>query len=128
MAWGKTKSGSEGEPPEEAAPDRDTVLLALVAQTEQLNERLTKLEDRFDAAMSDTREVDTDLQDLQVNSARLAVELQRVTEELRTDIDLTTPVDAPDINLSEPERTSDSDPTLRLPRPRSKNGWLPLDD
>ena len=101
-------------------PSNEAVLLALVAQTEQLNERLTNLEDRFDAAMSTSDEVDTDLQDLRVNSARLAAELQRVTAELRSDID--------EINLTEPNETADSDPTLRLPGAQGQSGWLPVDD
>ncbi len=127
---------------------RDEVLVALIAQTEQLNERLTQLEDRFDAAMFTSDEVDTDLSDLRLNSARLAEQLSRVTEELQADIDAlgpgkptdqeaTAPIDLTDSapspdeanNPPPPPDLADSpDTTLRLRRSQGQSGWLPLDD
>lgn len=147
MAWGKSKSDSEGSSSEKAAPvageqdtpvpdrsESDSVLVALIAQTEQLNERLTKLEDRFDASMSPREGEETDLRDLRVNSARLAAELERVSEELQSDIDSVAPSAEPlesaaqpaPIDLTDP--IADSDPTLRLPGAHGKSGWLPAED
>jgi hypothetical protein len=66
----------------------EKILLTLVVQTQQLNDRLTRLEDRFEASVRDAIEQpdQEDLLDLRVHSARLAAELSRVTIELRAEI------------------------------------------
>ncbi len=64
-------------------------MMQLVQQTQSLNERLTRLEQQWEATRHDSvAQADgEDLLELRVQSARLAAELTRVTVELRSEID-----------------------------------------
>jgi hypothetical protein len=66
----------------------EKILLTLVVQTQQINDRLTRLEDRFEASIRDAIDQpdQQDLLELRLHSARLAAELSRVTIELRAEI------------------------------------------
>jgi hypothetical protein len=66
----------------------EKILLTLVVQTQQINDRLTRLEDRFESSIRDAIEQPDhqDLLELRMHSARLAAELSRVTIELRAEI------------------------------------------
>lgn len=66
----------------------EKILLTLVVQTQQLNDRLTRLEDRFEASLREAHAQpdQEDLLELRMHSARLAAELSRVTIELRAEI------------------------------------------
>jgi hypothetical protein len=66
----------------------EKIILTLVVQTQQLNDRLTRLEDRFDASQREAHAQpdQQDLLELRMHSARLAAELSRVTIELRAEI------------------------------------------
>ena len=106
----------------------ERILLTLAVQTQQLNDRLTRLEDRVEAGMRDaaSQPDQQDLLELRLHSARLAAELSRVTVELRAEInDLrddaspSSPVDDTElIDLREPE------PPAR-PHPARGSGWRP---
>src|SRR4051812_47901324 len=58
----------------------EKILLPLVVQTQQINDRLTRLEDRFENSIRDAIEQPDhqDLLELRMHSARLAAELSRV--------------------------------------------------
>ncbi len=132
MPWGRPTPTAGAEDGQPKAPlsgaDRDAMLLALVAQTEQLNERLTRLENRFDARLNAQDPEPTDLYELRQSSARLAAELHRVTLELRSNLSTATFADDP-TKANEPE-TGDLDltePNRRTPGTESP-GWYPLND
>jgi hypothetical protein len=63
----------------------DDLLFGLIRQTKQLNERLARLEERFEASVkaSLSQADSNDLIELRLHSARLAAELSGVTVELR---------------------------------------------
>ena len=126
----------------------------LAMQTQQINDRLTRLEDRFEANLRDTMSQpdQQDLLELRLHSARLAAELSRVAIELRAEInelaqtrgeviDLTA---LDDLDLADhvvssthpsagglPYRRIDDlvvdarEPVLRM-RPRRTSGWKPV--
>ena len=118
----------------------EKILLTLVVQTQQLNDRITHLEDRFDASVRDSlsQPDHDDLLELRMHSARLAAELSRVTIELRAEInDLASGLADPpgSERLSEPATTAADDEgdvidlrppldtsTVRAPR---SAGWRP---
>jgi hypothetical protein len=85
----------------------ERILLTLAVQTQQLNDRLTRLEDRVEAGMRDaaSQPDQQDLLELRLHSARLAAELSRVTVELRAEIN--------DLRDDAPAsvRVADSEPT-----------------
>ena len=60
----------------------------LAMQTQQINDRLTRLEDRFEMNLRESMSQpdQQDLLELRLHSARLAAELSRVTIELRAEI------------------------------------------
>ena len=64
-------------------------MFGLVRQTQQLNDRLSRLEERFEASIKAalSQADSNDLIELRLHSARLAAELSRVTVELRSEID-----------------------------------------
>ena len=64
-------------------------MFGLLRQTQQLNDRLSRLEERFEASVkvSLSQADSNDLIELRLHSARLAAELSRVTVELRAEID-----------------------------------------
>jgi hypothetical protein len=66
----------------------EKILLTLVVQTQQINDRLTRLEDRVERSIRDAFDQpdQQDLLELRMHSARLAAELSRVTIELRAEI------------------------------------------
>jgi hypothetical protein len=97
--WKRAARGDRGQTNAErgqlVTPARPTlslrdekILLTLVVQTQQINDRLTRLEDRVDASIRDAMEQpdQQDLLELRMHSARLAAELSRVTIELRAEI------------------------------------------
>ena len=98
MAWiGRLRArlaGRLGDTPADRRPpgsevDLDAVLAALVTQTQLVNNRLTRLEDRFDELVGADRH-DADRQvvlELRLRSARLAAELARVTARLRDQLE-----------------------------------------
>jgi hypothetical protein len=118
-------------------------------QTQQINDRLTRLEDRVDASIRDAMEQpdQQDLLELRMHSARLAAELSRVTVELRAEInelaaglsgatgaddilrpghgDDDEPHDRPSTDPDDPEPVIDlRDETGRASAPRA-SGWRP---
>ncbi len=64
-------------------------MFGLLRQTQHLNDRLSRLEERFEANLkaSLSQADSNDLIELRLHSARLAAELSRVTVELRAEID-----------------------------------------
>ena len=69
--------------------DLEAVLAALVTQTQLVNNRLTRLEDRFDELVgADQHDADRQVVlELRLRSARLAAELARVTARLRDQLE-----------------------------------------
>ena len=67
----------------------EDLVFGLLRQTQQLNDRLSRLEERFEASVkaSLSQADSNDLIELRLHSARLAAELSRVTVELRAEID-----------------------------------------
>jgi hypothetical protein len=123
----------------------EKILLTLVVQTQQLNDRLTRLEDRFEASIRDAiaQPDQQDLLDLRLHSARLAAELSRVTIELRAEIndlaaglagatgaDDIAPADVTD-RLGPDTDEVDADPLIDLREPHvarqrgRSSGWRP---
>ena len=128
----------------------EKILVMLAMQSQQINDRLTRLEDRFEASLRDSmaQPDQQDLLEVRLNSARLAAELSRVTIELRAEInelasswgddviDLTvinehgTGAD-PQIAVAVPHRRVDDlvaevhEPAARV-RPRRTGGWKPV--
>jgi hypothetical protein len=106
----------------------ERILLTLAVQTQQLNDRLTRLEDRVEAGMRDaaSQPDQQDLLELRLHSARLAAELSRVTVELRAEIndlrdDAPTSSRADDTELIDLRETEQ---TLR-PHVARGSGWRP---
>lgn len=112
----------------------EKILLTLAVQVQQLNDRLTRLEERFEVSLSDTQPHldEHDLLDLRMHSARLGAELSRVTIELRAEInDLATGLNAT-TPTGESDETSDAavldlrdTPSQAPPRPYRSSGWRP---
>ena len=121
-------------------------MFGLLRQTQQLNDRLTRLEARFEASVkaSLSQADSNDLIELRLHSARLAAELSRVTVELRSEIDelarsrnqvgrnsrLTERiVDTPDADASSSTESSPPDVIdLSERRARQSPGWQPITD
>jgi hypothetical protein len=72
-----------------AHSNTEDLVFGLLRQTQQLNDRLSRLEERFEASVkaSLSQADSNDLIELRLHSARLAAELSRVTVELRAEID-----------------------------------------
>ena len=122
-------------------------MFGLLRQTQQLNDRLSRLEERFEASVkaSLSQADSNDLIELRLHSARLAAELSRVTVELRSEIDdlarsrshvernsrLTERVaDVPETE-SAPSAAAPSQPDvidLSERRARQSPGWQPITD
>lgn len=124
----------------------------LAMQARQLDDRLTRLEDRFEASRREaiSQPDHQDLLELRLHSARLAAELQRVALELRSEInqlasargeviDLTA-LEPPELDdLDDAAGSGDGPPHRRVddpvdaapaaspsrPRPRRTSGWRP---
>ena len=128
----------------------EKILVMLAMQTQQINDRLTRLEDRFEASLRDSmaQPDQQDLLEVRLNSARLAAELSRVTIELRAEInelastrgddviDLTVINEHgagtdPETSAAVPHRRVDDlvaearEPAARV-RPRRTGGWKPV--
>ena len=122
-------------------------MFGLLRQTQQLNDRLTRLEARFEASVkaSLSQADSNDLIELRLHSARLAAELSRVTVELRSEIDelarsrnqvgrnsrLTERiVDTPDADASSSSTESSPPDVIDLSerRARQSPGWQPITD
>lgn len=134
----------------------EKIIVMLAVQVQQINDRLTRLEDRFEASeresMSMAMPDQQDLLELRIHSARLAAELSRVATELRAEmnelaqsrgevIDLTVIDDADPGNDAPPthpsagtlpfRRVDDRLLDVREPvppraRPRRTSGWKPV--
>ena len=134
----------------------EKILVMLAVQVQQLDDRLTRLEDRFEASRHETLAANSvtvpdqqDLLELRLHSARLAAELSRVAMELRAEInelaqnrgevlDLTVIDELDDTDSSSPSAGTSphrriDDPLLDLrepaplrPRPRRTSGWKPV--
>jgi hypothetical protein len=133
----------------------EKILVMLAMQSQQINDRLTRLEERFEASLRDSmaQPDQQDLLELRLHSARLAAELSRVTIELRAEInelasnrgddviDLTVinelgSTDTADASAASavgalPHRRVDDlvaearEPVTRV-RPRRTGGWKPV--
>lgn len=132
----------------------EKILVMLAMQSQQINDRLTRLEERFEASLRDSmaQPDQQDLLELRLHSARLAAELSRVTIELRAEInelanargddviDLTVINDLGPTATTEPtaaavgvvphRRVDDlvaeaREPVTRV-RPRRTGGWKPV--
>jgi hypothetical protein len=132
--------------PPPAHSNTEDLVFGLLRQTQHLNDRLSRLEERFEANLkaSLSQADSNDLIELRLHSARLAAELSRVTVELRSEIDdlarsrslaernnrmaERTPgpseVDAPPIPA--PANTDVINLTER--RARQSTGWQPITD
>lgn len=66
----------------------EKIIIMLAVQVQQINDRLTRLEDRFETSLRDSMSQpdQQDLLELRLHSARLAAELSRVAMELRSEI------------------------------------------
>jgi hypothetical protein len=114
----------------------EKILLTLVVQTQQLNDRLTRLEDRFEASVRDalSQPDQRDLLELRLHSARLAAELSRVTVELRAEInelakgatDTSPPLNGLPVTAEADEILDLRDPAASPRAPtRRASGWRP---
>jgi hypothetical protein len=121
----------------------EKILLTLVVQTQQLNDRLTRLEDRFESSVRNALDQpdQEDLLELRMHSARLAAELSRVTLELRAEINelasgLAGATGADDIApdaVTDRMSADDAEPLIDLREPRDRDrtrtprssGWRP---
>ena len=132
----------------------EKILVMLAMQSQQINDRLTRLEERFEASLRDSmaQPDQQDLLELRLHSARLAAELSRVTIELRAEInelasnrsddviDLTVINEVGGTDTAEPGAAAQSalphrrvddlmvdarEPVTRV-RPRRTGGWKPV--
>ena len=131
----------------------EKILVMLAMQIQQINDRLPRLEERFEASLRDSmaQPDQQDLLEVRLNSARLAAELSRVTIELRAEInelassrgddviDLTIineqgtgadPEPSPASAMVPHRRVDDlvadaREPAARV-RPRRTGGWKPV--
>lgn len=112
----------------------ERILLLLFSQFQLLNERLTRLESRLDAAVHEafSHPDQEDILELRLHSARLAAELSRVTVELRSEIAELAGTVAPHTVSSSPTLSTDEheviDLTLGARQRRRSSGWRPAHD
>ena len=124
-------------------------MFGLLRQTQQLNDRLSRLEERFDASVkaSLSQADSNDLIELRLHSARLAAELSRVTVELRAEIDEISrtrhqaerTIRASERSAEVPHKSDDTPGPAAAPakpdvidlterRARHSAGWQPISD
>jgi hypothetical protein len=133
--------------PPPAHSNTEDLVFGLLRQTQQLNDRLSRLEERFEANLkaSLSQADSNDLIELRLHSARLAAELSRVTVELRSEIDdlarsrslaertsrmaERTP-EPPDVDISPPTTAPANTDVINLTerRARQSTGWHPITD
>ena len=140
------ESGRVSVAPAPVHSNTEDLVFGLLRQTQHLNDRLSRLEERFEANLkaSLSQADSNDLIELRLHSARLAAELSRVTVELRSEIDdlarsrslaernnrmaerthALSEVDAPPI--AAPANTDVINLTER--RARQSTGWQPITD
>jgi hypothetical protein len=127
--------------PAPTAPATEDLLFGVIRQTQQLNERLSRLEERVEASLkaSLSQADSNDVIELRLHSARLAAELSRVTVELRAEIDELARTRLHERNraperLAEPRREVAPAPVppdvvdLSERRARLSTGWQPITD
>ena len=133
--------------PPPAHSNTEDLVYGLLRQTQHLNDRLSRLEERFEANLkaSLSQADSNDLIELRLHSARLAAELSRVTVELRSEIDdLARSRSLAERNSRMAERTPepaevDVAPLIAAPahtdvinlterRARQSTGWHPITD
>ena len=125
----------------------EDLVFGLLRQTQQLNDRLSRLEARFEANLkaSLSQADSNDLIELRLHSARLAAELSRVTVELRSEIDdlarSRNHFDRSTRSIDRTPEVSDAEPAppvtapshtdvinLTERRARQSTGWQPITD
>jgi hypothetical protein len=127
------------------APPAADLLDGLIRQTQRLDERVARLEERVEASekASLSQADSNDVIELRLHSARLAAELSRVTVELRAEIDELARArnhdraprvyeragDAPR-DLARPSLPTDQTGVIDLSerRARQSTGWQPIAD
>lgn len=101
----------------------------LAAQVQQLNDRLTRLEDRVEAEQRASAAVTVpdqqDLLELRLHSARLAAELSRVAMELRAEMNELAKSRGEVIDLTVVDDVDDADPDEPDPSTHPSAGPLP---
>jgi hypothetical protein len=133
--------------PPPAHSNTEDLVFGLLRQTQQLNDRLSRLEERFEANLkaSLSQADSNDLIELRLHSARLAAELSRVTVELRSEIDdlarsrsvaerssrmaERTP-ELSDVEVAPPTTAPANTDVINLTerRARQSTGWHPITD
>jgi hypothetical protein len=128
--------------PVPTAPATEDLLFGVIRQTQQLNERLTRLEERVEASLKAalSQADSNDVIELRLHSARLAAELSRVTVELRAEIDELARTRLHERNRG-PERLAEPRREIAPPAPappdvidlterraRQSTGWQPITD
>ena len=122
-------------------------MFGLIRQTQQLNDRLSRLEERFEANLkaSLSQADSNDLIELRLHSARLAAELSRVTVELRSEIDdlarsrslaerssrmAERHPEPSDVDVAPPTTAPANTDVINLTerRARQSTGWQPITD
>ena len=130
-----------------AHTNTEDLVFGLLRQTQHLNDRLSRLEERFEANLkaSLSQADSNDLIELRLHSARLAAELTRVTVELRAEIDdlarsrsyaeranrMTERVpDPPEEEAPPPSAAPANTDVINLTerRARQSTGWQPISD
>ena len=123
----------------------EDLVFGLVRQTQQLNDRLSRLEERFEASVKAalSQADSNDLIEMRLHSARLAAELSRVTVELRGEIDdlararsqaertsrlSERKAERNDEDAPEPMSTPPDVIDLTERRARQSTGWQPIND
>ena len=127
----------------------EDLVFGLLRQTQQLNDRLSRLEERFEVSVraSLSQADSNDLIELRLHSARLAAELSRVTVELRAEIDEISRarnqaeriIRASERNTESPDKYDDKPEPPTAPakpdvidlterRARHSAGWQPIAD
>jgi hypothetical protein len=145
VALWRKRDRTRGRAAAAAAPSAsDDLLFGVIRQTQQLNERLTRLEERVEASVkaSLSQADSNDVIELRLHSARLAAELSRVTVELRAEIDELARARAHDRNRAT-ERVAEPPHEVARPvapvnqkgvidlterRARQSTGWQPITD
>ena len=142
----RSNGGRVSVAPTPTHTNAEDLVFGLLRQTQQLNDRLSRLEERFEANLkaSLTQADSNDLIELRLHSARLAAELSRVTVELRAEIDdlarsrssadrfrmAERAPDPPD-EVAPPPATAPSHTdviNLTERRARQSTGWQPIND